>query len=259
MALALLQRHISGHFLKVYPRGTVVRASSGQPDSFSSLVDSVQAERAQADPNCRSVVICGPSGAGKGSIISKLLSQYPESLALSVSHTTRKPRPGEVEGVHYHFVERDKMASDIASQVGNMRPRKFLEYAEVHTNLYGTSLKAVQNIWSKGKLAVLDVDTEGVKQIKESKSVLAKYVFVVPPNTQELQRRLAGRGTESPEQIAIRMTNAETQMQFAHEYRSYWDLVLLNENLDDCVEELVGYMQAWFPSSLPSDGGRKRL
>ena len=129
-----------------------------------------------------------------------------------------------------------------------MRPRKFLEYAEVHKNLYGTSLKAVQNIWTKGKLAILDVDTEGVKQIRDSKSVSAKYIWVVPPDMEQLQLRLIGRGTENPDQIAVRMRNAQTQMQFAQENKKIWDLVLVNDNLDSCVDTLVGIMEIWFPT-----------
>lgn len=203
-----------------------------------------------ADQNCRSMVICGPSGAGKGTIIEKLMEKFPDFLALSVSHTTRQPRPGEIEGVHYHFVKRDKMAADISAQQDNMRPRKFLEYAEVHTNLYGTSLKAVQNIWSKGKLAILDVDTKGVEQIRESRSVLAKYIFIVPPTLEELQRRLTSRGTETPEQVAMRMRNAQTQLLFAEQNAKIWDLVLENGNLDESVDYLVSVMQGWFPERL---------
>lgn len=203
-----------------------------------------------SDQNCRSMVICGPSGAGKGTIIEKLMDKFPDSLALSVSHTTRQPRPGEVEGVHYHFVKREKMAADISAQQDNMRPRKFLEYAEVHTNLYGTSLKAVQNIWSKGKLAILDVDTKGVEQIRESRSVLAKYIFIVPPTLEELQRRLTSRGTETPEQVAMRMRNAQAQLLFAEQNAKIWDLVLENGNLDQSVDYLVSVMQGWFPGRL---------
>lgn len=203
-----------------------------------------------ASRDYKSMVLCGPSGAGKGAIIGRLLERYPETLSLSVSHTTRQPRQGEIEGVHYHFVSLDKMKADIVNQKNNLQPRKFLEYAEVHTNLYGTSLKAVENIWSKGKLAVLDVDSKGVSQIRESNTVAAKYVFILPPSLEELSRRLRNRGTESEDQMAIRMSNAKVEIDWANKNGDVWDLMLENGNLEACVDKLVDHMRLWFPSYL---------
>lgn len=244
-------------FARVVPRlrqSTALCCASSSPSTtmFSTTLGASGMNKTAED--CRSLLICGPSGAGKGTLITKLLAKYPETLSLSVSHTTRAPRPGEVEGLHYHFVAYEKMAADIASQESNTRPagRKFLEHAEVHKNLYGTSLKAVQNIWTKGKLAILDVDTKGVQQIRNSKSVLAKYIFIVPPNIPELRRRLENRGTETPAQIETRLANAEGQLQFAKDNHRIWDLVLLNDNLDLCAETLEGVLKAWFPSYLSS-------
>lgn len=125
-------------------------------------------------------------------------------FAFSVSHTTRKPRPGEQDGVHYHFVTREAFEQGIASN-------NFLESAEVHGNLYGTSKQAVQDTLAANKVAVLDVDVQGARQIRAA-GIPAYFVFVAPPSLEELERRLRGRGTETPTSLEQRMKNARQEI-----------------------------------------------
>ncbi|KAJ1434715.1 P-loop containing nucleoside triphosphate hydrolase protein [Ochromonadaceae sp. CCMP2298] len=140
--------------------------------------------RARIPGICKSLVICGPSGVGKGTLIGKLLAQYPAKFGLSVSHTSRLPRPGEVDGEHYHFVEVGAIRRDIEAG-----PFKYLEHATVHANLYGTREDDVERVHAAGKVCVLDVDSNGVRQIK-SISYPAKMVFIAPPSIDELEARL---------------------------------------------------------------------
>jgi len=143
------------------------------------------------------LIICGPSGVGKGTVINALLTQWgPDRLALSVSHTTRAPRPGEIDGVHYHFVTKEQM------QTALTLPGSFLEHAEVHGNLYGTSRDAVDSIHRQGKMCVLDVDVNGVKSMKRL-HFPGKYVFLTPPSVDTLMQRLKARGSETDAQIAL--------------------------------------------------------
>ena len=135
----------------------------------------------------KSMVIVGPSGVGKSTIISSILKRYPNKAALSVSDTTRKPRKGEIDGVHYNFIDK-------ATFEANMN-LKYIEYARVHDNLYGTRIDSVHNIHDKGKVCILDVDVNGVQQLKAC-NFEAKYVIVKPPSMSELEKRLRGRGQQ---------------------------------------------------------------
>lgn len=121
------------------------------------------------------VVFCGPSGAGKGTMIEMLMKEFPnEQFGFSVSHTTRGPREGEVDGVHYNFTTVEKMKEDIAAG-------KFIEHAEVHGRFYGSSVAAVESVQSSGKVCILDIDVQGVKNVKKS-SLDPYYVFIAPPS-----------------------------------------------------------------------------
>ena len=145
----------------------------------------------------RPIVMCGPSGVGKGTLINRLMADFPGKFGFSVSHTTRAPRPGETDGVHYNFVEKSAMEADIADG-------KFLEHAHVHENIYGTSLAAVEAVATKGQVCVLDIDVQGAEIVKKS-TLDALFVFIAPPSMEELEKRLRGRGTEKEESIQKRL------------------------------------------------------
>lgn len=188
----------------------------------------------------RSLVICGPSGVGKGTLINRLLKNYPNKMGLSVSHTSRKPREGEVDGVHYHFVDKKFILEDIQS--GKI---PYIEHAEVHANIYGTREDAVTKVHEEGKLCILDVDRNGVKHIKLH-GLPAKFVFITPKSPQVLEARLRSRGTETEEQIQLRLTNAQAEMEYGLA-KDNFDMVLVNEDLDVAYNSLVAQLRSWFP------------
>lgn len=185
------------------------------------------------------LVISGPSGAGKGTIIDLIMKAFPGKFCFSVSHTTRAPRGKEVDGIHYHFVTRDTMEREIAAG-------KFIEYAEVHGNFYGTSLSAVERIWNSGKICILDIDIQGVKQVKAS-PLSPRFLFISPPSLEVLEQRLSGRGTESADKIAIRMKNASEEMAFGTASGNM-DLVYVNNSLAAASDDMSKQMLEWYPS-----------
>jgi guanylate kinase len=165
-------------------------------------------------------VISAPSGAGKTTLLKRIMAEVPK-LGFSVSHTTRPPRPGERNGVDYHFVSREEFLA--------MRDKgAFLEWAEVHTNLYGTSKQAVAEKLATGVDVFLDIDVQGARQIKEAHDLGALFLFVAPPSWQELEKRLSGRGTEAAETVQIRLANARKEMAEAH----WYDYLIVNDDLD---------------------------
>jgi guanylate kinase len=186
-----------------------------------------------ADPNdaavsapSRLTVLSGPSGVGKGSVVAEIRRRYPE-VWLSVSATTRAPRPGEVDGVQYHFVTRaefEQMAAD-----GRM-----LEWAEYAGNLYGTPRGPVEERLAAGRPALLEIELQGARQVRRAMPE-AHLVFLAPPSREELARRLVGRGTEDEAAIAERLGVAEVEMAAACEF----DVVLVNDTIEHAAEELV--------------------
>ena len=127
-------------------------------------------------------------------------------LQFSISHTTRKPREGEHDGVHYNFTTVDDIKKEIEAG-------KFVEYAEVHGNYYGTSVAAVQTVQEQGKICLLDIDIQGAQNVKKS-DLDALYIFISPPSMEELEKRLRGRGTESEDAIIKRLGNAKAEMDY---------------------------------------------
>lgn len=177
----------------------------------------------------RPVVVCGPSGVGKGTLLGRLLADYPDQFGFSVSHTTRGPRKGEEHGVHYYFVEYDEMERMIGRG-------EFIEYARVHSKIYGTSIAGVQAVSGAGKTCLLDIDVQGAQLVKKT-DLNARFIFIAPPSFSELEQRLRGRGTETPEQIAVRLENAKGEMK-SLEWRGFYDAVIVNDDLEKAYAKL---------------------
>ncbi|KAG6413645.1 hypothetical protein SASPL_126359 [Salvia splendens] len=175
------------------------------------------------------VVISGPSGVGKGTLIAKLMEEFPMLFGFSVSHTTRAPRDNEQNGFHYHFTERHVMEKDI-------QDRKFLEFAAVHGNLYGTSVESVEIVTDQGKRCILDIDVQGARSVRAS-SLEAILVFIRPPSFEQLEKRLRARGTETEEQIQKRLRNAKAEIDQGTS-PGLFDHCLINDDLEMCYENL---------------------
>ncbi|KAK2363318.1 Guanylate kinase 2, variant 2 [Trifolium repens] len=175
------------------------------------------------------IVISGPSGVGKGTLISMLMKEFPSMFGFSVSHTTRAPRNMEKDGVHYHFTDKSVMEKEIKNG-------KFLEFASVHGNLYGTSVEAVEVVADAGKRCILDIDVQGAKSVRAS-SLEAIFIFVCPPSMEELEKRLRDRGTETEEQILKRLRNAKAEIEQGTS-SNIFDFMLYNDKLEESYEKL---------------------
>lgn len=171
-------------------------------------------------------VLSAPSGCGKSTILKRVMADLP-GLVFSVSHTTRSPRPGENKGQDYHFVSREEFLA-----IRQREPSGFLEWAEVHGNLYGTSREEVERHLLAGRDVVLDIDVQGAMQVLEAVDPVT--VFITPPTIIELERRLRGRGTESEEDLALRLVNAKKELG----YRDRYDYLVVNDRLPEAVESL---------------------
>ena len=176
-------------------------------------------------------ILSAPSGAGKSSLINAILGKHAD-MQLSVSHTTRAPRAGEQDGVHYHFVSVDTFKQLIADGV-------FLEWAEVFGNYYGTSKAAIADQLARGIDVFLDIDWQGAQQIRPQVAGVIS-VFILPPSVAELEKRLQGRGTDSAEVIAKRMQQAKSEISHFPEY----DYVLVNDDFQQCLAQFEAVVLA---------------
>lgn len=177
------------------------------------------------------LVVSGPSGVGKDTLVQKLL-EADASIEYSISATTRPKRDYEVDGKDYIFMSKDDFEAQIK---GN----KFLEYARVHENLYGTPKDFVLDGINDGKIIVLEIDVQGALQVKENYPD-GVFVFILPPSLEELENRLTSRGTESEEQVKIRLANAKKELDLVNEYQ----YGVVNDNLDEAVADLSAIIKA---------------
>lgn len=178
------------------------------------------------DARPRLTVLSGPSGVGKSTVVAHMRKAHPE-VWLSVSATTRKPRPGERHGVQYFFVDDGEFDKLIANG-------ELLEWAEFAGNRYGTPREAVQDRLAAGEPVLLEIDLQGARQVRESMRD-AQLVFLAPPSWEELVRRLTGRGTEPPEVIERRLEAAKTELAAEPEF----DVTLVNTSVEDVAQELL--------------------
>ncbi|WP_039764447.1 guanylate kinase [Caldicellulosiruptor sp. F32] len=171
------------------------------------------------------IVISGPAGVGKGTVVGKLLERNP-NIKLSISKTTRKPRPGEREGVNYFFVSRQQFEDDIKNH-------NFLEYAEYNNNYYGTPKDFVLETLKKGFDVILEIETKGALQVKSTFED-AVLIFILPPSMKELYNRLKKRATETEEEIEARLNIARGEIRLLPKY----DYCVINDNVDKAVEAI---------------------
>lgn len=177
------------------------------------------------------LVISGPSGTGKGTLI-KMLMEHDPTLVFSVSATTRAPREGEIDGVHYHFVSDEKYDQLVAEGA-------FVEYANVHGKRYGTLRSEVYGRLERGENVVLDIDVQGALNVIATEKEKVS-IFLLPPSMKELRRRLTERGTETPEQVETRLHNAiwEITQKDKYEYK------VINDDMNECLRVLQAIIEA---------------
>lgn len=179
----------------------------------------------------KTFIISGPSGVGKSTVLQALLAQN-DNIYFSVSATTREPRPGEQDGVHYHFMDVDTFRKWIVND-------EFLEYAEYIGNFYGTPKKYVDAAMNRGKDVILDIEVQGAIQVTSKRPDVVR-IFIAPPSWAELERRLKERGTDSDEKIEKRLLRAKVEFQTAHTY----DYFVINDTVENAVGELNAIITA---------------
>ncbi len=178
------------------------------------------------------LIISGPSGSGKSTLLGRLLKEE-NDLYFSISSTTRAPRQGETEGVNYYFINKDEFKKGIDAD-------EFLEWAFVHGNYYGTSLKPVLKALKEGKIAIFDIDVQGFNIAKSKFAKNITSVFITTASKNELKSRLQNRGTDSAQTIEKRLINAVGEMEHILEY----DYFLINDDLQNCYENLRGILRS---------------
>ncbi len=172
------------------------------------------------------IVLSSPSGAGKTTITKKISQKYPK-IKISISHTTRKPRSNEIDGVDYHFVSKDKFENLI-------KENKFYEYAKIFDNYYGTSKQSVNKLHKENYDVVFDIDWQGTKQLSEYKELNLIKIFILPPNKKELKSRLINRNQDNNQTVEKRLNQYENDIQHWSDY----DYVLINQDLESCFNQI---------------------
>jgi guanylate kinase len=170
------------------------------------------------------IVISGPSGAGKGTVCQALLER--NDFWISVSATTRSPRNGEIDGVNYYFITKDKFLEKIECE-------DFLEYAEVYGNYYGTPKSEVLKVLHAGRDVILEIDIQGALKVKKAYPD-GLFIFILPPSMAELKNRITNRGSETPESLMTRVSSAHKEISFVSKY----DYAVVNDTVEDACEKI---------------------
>lgn len=182
-------------------------------------------------PKGKTFIICGPSGVGKGTVVSRLLEADP-TLYFSVSATTRAPRAGEADGVHYHFLTRERFQEWI--DAGD-----FLEHAQFVGNFYGTPRRYVDEAMDQGRDVLLDIEIQGAEQIHQKRPEAVR-IYIAPPSWEELERRLTGRGTEDTEKVRSRLARGREEFAAARDF----DYLVINDTVEHAAAEIRAIMTA---------------
>ena len=192
----------------------------------------MRAESEKQDITGELYVIAAPSGAGKTSLIKSALVEF-RSLAFSISDTTRPLRRGEVDGEHYHFLDRSTFDERVAKG-------RYLEHADVFGNGYGTDRAQVEALWRAGKDVLLEIDVQGAAQVRVSHPQ-ACQIFILPPSLEDLKARLTRRGTDQPEVIARRLGEAQREMSACLDF----DWIIVNDDFEHARQQLMAIIRAW--------------
>ncbi len=176
------------------------------------------------------LALVGPSGAGKSTMINRIRKEFPGLFGYSVSHTTRGMRPGEVNGVNYHFVSPQQFVELRESGA-------FIETSNVHGSMYGTSYEAIKAVSGRGELCCMDLDGKGAMSFKADPAFVTIMVSIVAPNLELLERRLRERNSDPEEKIRTRLGNAPGEMEWIREHAQHFDVNLTNDNVEECYQQ----------------------
>lgn len=179
----------------------------------------------------KTFIICGPSGVGKGTVVARLMASDP-TLYFSVSATTRAPRPGEIDGKHYHFLTQEQFEEWVQED-------QFLEHAEFVGNRYGTPRQFIDKAMEQGRDVILDIEIQGAEQVHQKRPDAVR-IFIAPPSWDELERRLIGRGTEDMDKVRSRLQRGKEEFLVAKDF----DYFVINDTVDRAVEEISAIMCA---------------
>ena len=210
-------------------------------DNITNTADEEKKDDSKASINSLPTVVCGPSGVGKGTLLKRVKELLPNTFGVAVSHTTRKPRPGEVDGVAYNFTTKEEFEKGIKNG-------DFVEYADVNGNYYGTSIQGIDNVSNKNLICILEIDVQGAKIIKDAGKLTANYLFITCDGGLEtLKQRLKGRNTENEEQIKKRLNTAEKEFKFLKENDGFFGRVISNDILEEAAQKLAQQFKVWYP------------
>lgn len=191
--------------------------------------------------------MCGPSGVGKETLLNKVKQLLPNTFGVSVSHTTRKPRNGEINGVNYHYISRKEFENGIKN-------KQFIEYLQYADNYYGTSITAIKDVENKNLICILEIHVSSAQFIKDRALIDANYLFItcngnssIDTKLNTLRKRLKSRNTEKSQQIEKRLKASKEEFKFLENNKDFFDYVISNDNLQESTAKLIQQFKIWYP------------